>query len=59
MAQTMTQKLQKRLKREGRFDFTQMRGGQSVEISTLTQRTKSKREFIEAKERKHKQHAYD
>lgn len=59
MAQTTTQKLQKRLKREGRFDFTQMRGGQSVEISTLTQRTKNKSELVKAKERKHKKRLYE
>lgn len=59
MAQTTTQKLQKRLKREGRFDFTQMRGGQDVNISTLTQRTKSKKQFVESKERKHKQRQYE
>lgn len=59
MAQTLTQKTKKRLKREGRFDFTQMRGGQDVEISTLTQRTKSKKQFIESKERKHKQRQFE
>lgn len=59
MTQTMTKKTQKRLKREGRFDFTQMRGGQSVEIDTTTKRTKSKKESIEAKERKHKKRHFE
>lgn len=59
MAQTTTQKLQKRLKREGRFDYTQLRGGQDVEISMLTQRTKSKKQFLESKERKHKKRMYE
>ena len=59
MAQTTTQKLQKRLKREGRFDYTQMRGGTDIAISTLTQRTKSKKQCVEAKERKHKQRLYE
>lgn len=59
MAQTMTKKMQKRLKREGSFDFTQMRGGQAVEISILTKRTKSKKEFLQSKERKHRQRQYE
>lgn len=59
MTQTTTQKLKKRLKREGLFDYTEKRGGQHVEISTLTQRTKSKQEFIKAKERKHRHRQYE
>ncbi|WP_442638142.1 hypothetical protein [Rossellomorea marisflavi] len=54
MAQTKAKKLQKRLLREGRYDVTNRRGGQAVEISTLTRRTKSKTETLEAKRRKYK-----
>lgn len=54
MAQTTTQKRQKRFIREGKFDFTQHRGGQGVEISLLTKRTKDKRQAVESRRRKHK-----
>lgn len=59
MAQTTTQKLRKRLGREGRFDFTQKRGGQDVQISTLTQCTKNKRQSLDSSQRKHKHRMYE
>lgn len=54
MAQTKSKKLQKRLLREGQYDVTQKRGGQAITISTLTKRTKSKKEAMEANRRKYK-----
>lgn len=53
MAQTKTKKLQKMLGREGRYDVTNKRGGQGVHISTLTRRTKTKREALESARKKH------
>lgn len=54
MAQTKAQKLRKRLAREGRYDITQRRGGQDVQISTMTRRTKTKSEHLEAQRKKYK-----
>lgn len=54
MAQTKSQKLRKRLAREGRYDITQKRGGQDTQISTVTRRTKTKQETLESKMRKHR-----
>lgn len=54
MAQTKAKKLQKRLLREGRYDVTSRRGGQAIEISTLTKRTKSKQDALESNRRKYK-----
>lgn len=59
MAQTKAQKLRKRLKREGRNDMTAFRGGHDVQISTLTRRTKTKREAVEAQRHKHKATVWD
>lgn len=36
MAKTRTQKLRKRLEREGRYDVTLKRRGREIAISTLT-----------------------
>lgn len=58
MAQTQAQKLRKRLAREGRYDVTQKRGGQELSISTLTRKTKTKKEAIESARKKHKNVVY-
>lgn len=54
MAQTQAQKLRKRLAREGRYDITQKRGGLDLEISTLTRRTKTKKDALESARKKYK-----
>jgi len=54
MAQTKTQKLRKRLAREGRYDITQKRGGQETQISTMTRRTKTKQESLNSKLKKYR-----
>lgn len=59
MAKTRTQKLRKRLEREGRYDVTLKRRGREIAISTLTKRTKTKRELLEAKSKKHPKKSLD
>lgn len=58
MAQTQAQKLRKRLAREGRYDVTQKRGGQEMAISTLTRKTKTKKEAMDSAHKKYKKIDY-
>lgn len=53
MGQTKTQKLRKKLGREGKYDVTLKRRGREIAISTLTKRTKTKSELLEKNHKKY------